>query len=142
MRPNAYLSFSLSRRYEPNPDPVPPAMEWQSTNPWKEAECRQLKVQLRPRSRQSKACCATAATSSRDLPARVRTPPVTTETMELMPVDRVEVSPGSSRPQRRPHTHQATSARVGEIHVSAHTTKCNCCSGASWIPPTPEQPSE
>lgn len=30
-----YLSFSFSKRYEPIPDPVPPAIEWHITKPWK-----------------------------------------------------------------------------------------------------------
>ena len=33
-----YRSLSASSRYEPMPDPVPPAMEWHSTNPSNESD--------------------------------------------------------------------------------------------------------
>ena len=29
-----YLSLSFSRRYDPIPEPVPPAIEWVMTKPW------------------------------------------------------------------------------------------------------------
>lgn len=35
----SYLSLSFSKRYEPIPDPVPPAMEWHITKPYGKETC-------------------------------------------------------------------------------------------------------
>lgn len=52
----ADLSLSLSSRYDPSPEPVPPAIEWHKTNPYKDKELH-ITSKLQPVPHVRKAYC-------------------------------------------------------------------------------------